>query len=412
MKVAYCSLLLPEEKKLSERSKERLSGISNHKVTVATIEGIDKNLGYPVDIFNIINTVNYPRFPQLIFKTEKWNHSKLIQHIDYHLGYINLFGIKYVSQYLKMLNKLKEWIKQLGEEDGLICVHNIYLPTMMAVVKLRNKYNKKIRICLNTGDVPGAYGLQSQYKRNLKQYLTEKIVNKNILKLAKEFDCFVFVTGEMAKAFGVSNKPFTVVECAYTQPPYDGSIGNRIVTEKKIIFYAGAIREEYGITHLLKAFSKIDNPDYRLQIAGGGSADSIVKEYAEKDSRVEFLGFITPQEVLRRQLSATVLVSPRQSKHEYVKYSFPSKSVDSLASGVPYVAHRLPCDPPEYSDYINYTEDESDDGLCKKLIEICEKSEEERVEIGQKAKNFILTRKNPVVMTENIVSMWKNILEN
>ena len=76
MNIAYCSLLLPEEKRLSERSKERLSGISGHKVTVATIKGIDENLDSPVTIFNIINTLNYPHFPQLIFPTEQWSHAE------------------------------------------------------------------------------------------------------------------------------------------------------------------------------------------------------------------------------------------------------------------------------------------------------------------------------------------------
>lgn len=40
MNIAYCSMLLPEEKKLAERSKERLSGISLHRFTGALIQGL------------------------------------------------------------------------------------------------------------------------------------------------------------------------------------------------------------------------------------------------------------------------------------------------------------------------------------------------------------------------------------
>ena len=409
MKIAYCSLLLPEEKKIAERTKERLSGISNHKVTAAEIEGIDKNLGSAVDIFNIINAVNYPKFPQILFRSEKWNHSNEKNHVDYHIGYVNIFGIKYITQYFKMYRYLKKWIRCLDNQRGIICVHNIYLPNMLAAVMLKRKFKDKIRICLNTGDVPGNYGLKSQNNRNLKELLIEQLVDKNVMKLARNFDCYVFVTAAMANAFGVENKPYAIVECAYIPTTYHDINMNNVAYEKTI-FYAGSVREEYGILHLLRAFSMIKAPDYRLVICGGGPAENKVKEYAIKDSRISYLGFVTPQEVLKNQMQATVLVSPRQSVYDYVKYSFPSKSVDSLASGIPYVAHRLPCDPPEYEAYIMYA-DETDEGLRDKLVEICEMSALERKIIGERAKKFILEEKNPIVMTKVITDMWASVVE-
>lgn len=119
MNVAYCSLLLPEEKKLSERSKKPLSGISGHKVTKAEIEGIDANLEKPVAIFNIINTLNYPQFPTLFFKTEKWSHTKYAT--DVHIGYVNLFGIKYILQSHNLYKQLKVWIKSKKRKTCDLC---------------------------------------------------------------------------------------------------------------------------------------------------------------------------------------------------------------------------------------------------------------------------------------------------
>lgn len=409
MNIAYCSLLLPEEKNLTERTRERLSGISIHKVSTAEIKGIDENIGKPIDIFNIINTVNFPKFPQLIFPTEVWNHSNERKHKDYHIGYINLFGIKYVSQSLKQYYYLSKWVKQC-EDKSIICIHHIYLPSMIAAVRIGKRYRNKVKLCLNTGDVPGKYGLQSQFKKNVKQLLTEVIVDNSIMKLAKKFDCYIFVTKDMAKAFEVEDKPYTIVECAYTEPDYAKDL-NIVNSKLKTIFYAGAIRKEYGIEHLLKAFSLIEGPEYRLIIAGGGSEEGLVKLHEKKDNRIKFLGFISPQEVLKQQLSACVLVSPRQANCEFVKYSFPSKAVDSLASGIPYVAHKLPCDPPEYAGYINYPDNESDEALKDKLVEICDLPFEERKALGEKAKKFIYEEKNPIVMTKGIVHMWENILE-
>lgn len=434
MKAAYCSLLLPEDKRLSERSRERLSGISIHKVASAEIAGIDQNNDRPLDVFNIINTVNYPKFPQLLFRKEVWNHTSIQGHTDYHLGYVNLLGIKYVTQYLSLKKALLSWVRE-SSERVMICVHHIYLPAMWAAVSVAHKYPDKVRICLNSGDVPGRYGLVSQFHKNLKQVLTEQLVDRNIIRLARKFDCYVFVTGAMAEAFGVADKPYVVVECAYIRPgytrevevsvagkgvmnaadmvtgfPQDVAVQEEAVIEEKRIFYAGAIREEYGIGHLLRAFSMIKGDEYRLLIAGGGAGEGIVKEYADKDPRIIYLGFITPQEVLRNQLEAKVLVSPRQADREYVKYSFPSKAVDCLATGIPYVAHRLPCDPPEYEGYINYTADESDESLRDKMMEICELPLEEWMKIGDRARKFIETEKNPQKMTRRVVEMWEDVL--
>lgn len=408
MEIAYCSLLLPEEKKLAERSKERLSGISLHKFTRAVISGIDANVEHPVKVFNIINTLNFPKFPDLIFKTEMWSHSKGAE--DWHIGYINLIGIKYITQAKNLYKKLKIWRNNIDEDKCIICVHHIYYPSVLAAYRLKKKYGDKIIICLITGDMNGKYGLASQYKPNLKQKLL-RIIENRIDNMVKTFDCFVFATKDMASAFGVDDKPFTVVECAYLEPPYIEE--NKNVTEElryKTIFYAGAIREEYGILHLLRAFEKIEDRNYRLWLAGDGNAVPAVKEAIKRDSRIEYFGFLTPIQVDEKQRQATVLISPRiAGNYEYVKYSFPSKTMECLASGKPYIAHKLPCDPPEYASYIQYVKDESDNSLAEKIIEVCNLPIEERNKIGIEAKRFVKTEKNPNVMAERIVKLWEEI---
>lgn len=409
MNIAYCSLLLPEEKKLAERAKKRLSGVSLHKVMRAIIRGLDENSEQPIKVFNIINTLNYPNFPDLIFHTEKWSHAPGAQ--DWHIGYINLFGIKYITQENGLFHKLNRWVKSLNGEKCIVCVHHIYYPAMKAACRLKKKYGEQVKICLFTGDMSGKFGLTSQFKPSLKERLTH-FVEYSINEMAPKFDCFVFATKDMAEGFGVADKPFTVLECTYTEPVYaDERPDNSLNPDgKKVIFYAGALRDEYGIGHLLRAFSEIKDPDYRLWLAGGGNAENEIREYAAADSRIEFLGFVTPQEVYIRQKNATALISPRTSELEFVKYSFPSKTVDCLASGKPYIAHRLPCDPPEYGDYIQYVENESDEALRDKIVEICELSQSQRDRLGADAREFILREKNPKAMCKRVVDLWDTVL--
>lgn len=405
MNLAFCSLLLPEEKHLSERAKERLSGISLHKLGTAVIQGIDANLQHPITVFNIINTLNYPKFPALRFPTERWHHTKGSD--DWHIGYVNLFGIKYITQENGLYRKLKKWVSSKRGEQCTICVHHIYYPSMKAACRIKRKFGSQVNICLLTGDMNGARGLAAQFKPNLKERLTH-FVEIGINRMVPQFDCFVFATKDMAEGFGVEDKPFTVMECTYTdsvniEMKKDCSLNPE---KKKIIFYAGALREEYGIAHLLRAFESIEDSDYRLWLAGGGAAETMICEYAKADPRVEFFGFLPPQEVELRQKNATVLVSPRTSEHEFVKYSFPSKTMECLASGKPYIAHHLPCDPPEYGAYIQYPENETDEALCDKIVQLCELPQVQRDEIGARAQRFIAEEKNPAVMCRRIVDMW------
>lgn len=407
MHIAYCSLLLPEDKRISERTKKRLPGISLHKFTSAIIQGLDQNLEDTVDVFNIINTLNYPDFPQLIFPTEKWSHTQGAN--DWHIGYLNLFGIKYMTQAEGLYQKLCKWVKSKGDAPCMICVHHIYFPAMYAATRVKRKFGDRVKLCLITGDMNGQYGLVAQSEKSLKQWLT-LYLEKWVDKLATGFDCFVFATKYMAEAFGVADKPFVVVECAYSEPSYYMSLEDTSQEDEKIIFYAGALREEYGIPHLLRAFSMIEDPSYRLWLAGGGNAEKIIAEYAQKDPRIEFLGFITPQEVDIRQKKSTVLVSARTTERPFVKYSFPSKTMEGLASGKPYVAHKLPCDPDEYADFIQYADDESDEALRNKIVQICQLSREERDAISRKAREFVLREKNPKMMCKRIADMWKSVL--
>ena len=175
--------------------------------------------------------------------------------------------------------------------------------------------------------------------------------------------------------------------------------------DRKVIMYAGTLQEDYGLWHLIHAFLLICDDKYFLQIAGSGDMAEEIKQLSEKNDRIQYLGFISPAEVSEYQQRADILVNPRTSAYEFVKYSFPSKIMEYLASGTPYVGHRLPCIPSEYDLYIQYPKDESDEALMEKIVEICELSLEERKAIGEKARNFIIEEKNPKVMCKKIVHM-------
>lgn len=412
MNIAYCSVLLPENKDFLSKTKYKIPGVAGHKFSTAFMQGIEENLDISdnLKIFGITNLINFPKFPKLFLKKEKWSHNNINE--DIYIGYINFFGIKYKTQTHNLYKELKKWVNNLGNEKGIICVYNNFYPIMKAALKIKKEFGNQIQLCLITGDMVAKYNLQSQHKKNIKQKMIDSLENK-IFNMVKDFDCFVFATEAMAKAYGVEHKPNVVVECVYLENENykKKQLNKDIKNNNKIIFYAGAVRSEYGLEHLLNAFSLIKKENYELWIAGGGNCEELVKQRTSLDSRIKFYGFITPEKVEELSNKASVLINPRiATGNEYVKYSFPSKTMEGLASGKPFIAHDLPCYPDEYRKYIQIPNNESDQSLSEKIIEICELSEEERDKIALKARQFVLNEKNPKVMGVKVINMLKEDL--
>ena len=103
------------------------------------------------------------------------------------------------------------------------------------------------------------------------------------------------------------------------------------------------------------------------------------------------------------QKNAVVLINPRQNNEEFTKYSFPSKNLEYLSSGVPLIAYKLDGIPNEYDDYIIYPENDSVYSLSDTITNICNLTKEERKAIGLKAKKFVLENKNNKVQAKKII---------
>ena len=109
------------------------------------------------------------------------------------------------------------------------------------------------------------------------------------------------------------------------------------------------------------------------------------------------------------QREATVLVNPRTSEGEFTKYSFPSKTMEYLASGTPCIMNKLKGIPQEYFKFIFFPENESVFELSQIIIEICKKEQSELNKIGELAKRFIFENKTPDKQCEKIYNMLKKL---
>ena len=173
----------------------------------------------------------------------------------------------------------------------------------------------------------------------------------------------------------------------------------------RTVFYAGGVSRQYGLADLAEGFLKADIPNARLEIYGPGDYVDQLRDMSEKDSRIFYGGMLLNSQIVEKEQEATLLVNPRPTHEEFVKYSFPSKTMEYMASGTPVLTTRLPGMPGEYYPYVYFIDEESADGIASKLKSVLEHSDEELFQKGQEARAFVLEGRNNVVQAKRILDM-------
>ena len=216
---------------------------------------------------------------------------------------------------------------------------------------------------------------------------------------------YVLLTQAMNDYLNKHGKPYAILE-----GHADITMAERIPamekkTSPRICFYAGGVSKRYGLGNLVEGFRKADLPNAALHIYGPGDYVKELQQIAAEDERIFYGGMLLNTEIVDKEQQATLLVNPRPTDEEYVKYSFPSKTMEYMASGTPVLTTVLPGMPKEYHPYVYLLEEETADGIAEMLKEVLENSDEELFRKGEEARCFVLEQKNNVIQARKILEM-------
>lgn len=311
------------------------------------------------------------------------------------ISFNNLTGLKIFSRYSRLFRYLT--VNLDNSDLNVFLVYACHIPFLKAVTDYK-KRNSNAIVCLIVPDLPGFF----EKRNNIFARAARQLEKLLFLRGIQLVDSLVLLSQHMRKPLDVMDKPWVLVEGVYLN-----SFDKEIVRQSnlKTVLYTGTLKRKYGVLDLLAAFRLIKNVDYRLHICGDGEAKSDIIAAAKEDSRVSYLGRLPREEVIKLQANATVLVNPRKSDGRYTKYSFPSKTIEYLASGTPVVLHRLAGIPEEYFQFCFVPKSETVADLSRMIVKVCEMEDEERTIIGKKARKFILEQKSPKTQCEKIARM-------
>jgi glycosyltransferase involved in cell wall biosynthesis len=349
--------------------------------------------------FEKVNLINLPfigSFPKRYkdFFTDTFEFSFSNNSKDINVGFNNLSGYKYFSRYFNAKKYLRKRIKP---NNQVIIIYSVHLPFIKAAIDFKID-NPNIKVCLVVPDLPQFMGYASDtFFGRLKQ-----IEQNYLAKYLAQIDAFVLLTDSMAEPLLVGNRPMVRIEGMFD---FKNEIKSSPKEKLKTILYSGTLATHYGLINLLNAFILIKDKDFRLWICGEGDAKDEILNYSKLDNRIEYLGQLKREEVLKLQSRATLLVNPRTSEGEFTKFSFPSKIMEYFASGTPCLMYKLAGIPDEYFNYCFMIEGNSILELSKSLELNCNRDETELKSIGESAKKFILNHKNSSIQTKKIFDM-------
>ena len=130
--------------------------------------------------------------------------------------------------------------------------------------------------------------------------------------------------------------------------------------------------------------------------------NTVVATRAASDSRITYYGTLRNSDVLVLQRSATVLINPRSGKHEFTRFSFPSKNLEYMTSGRPVVLCRMEGIPTEYFDHVYVVEGDTSTALHSALRHVLGLPEQELAAVGIRARDFVYSQKNYIVQGEKV----------
>lgn len=391
--ILFLSGIYPEQLygKLTNLKSNKNIQIASDVLQKHIISGLDASIPNPIKLVNAPYVGVFPRSSNIV-RLKRFNFAHCDGAEDINIPFWNIPVLRHFSIYHNSKYEIKRWAK--NHTGGTVMVYALTLQNVCRLLYVK-RLDRSIKTCMIVPDLP----LYMRMSAGCIYRNAKKIENWLIFRKIDQIDAFVLLTKHMNDIIRSNN--YCVVEGIATNSETT-SVENETT---KIVLYTGTLDKKYGIVNLLQAFKKIQDESVRLYICGVGDSQAAVEEMAQKDNRVCYLGTVSREEVLQLESRATVLVNPRQNIEAFTRYSFPSKNLEYLSSGVPLVAYKLDGIPDEYDPYIHFVTDNTVDALREAIERVLNCSQEERSLLGEKARQFVLENKNEVVQSRKILDM-------
>ncbi len=345
------------------------------------MEGLSKN---DVEVIALTSRpINRSNTNKLWFKKAHDKEEGILYH---YLSFINIKILRQFTLFLSLIfSVLKYGLKDKKETYIVVDVLNLAL-SLAVVFMSRLVGIKRIAVVTDIADELDDKG---------------RLYKKLTTSYTKKYHGYLILTESMNERINPKSKPFILME-GLTRPH---SIKDMAKFERFTMLYAGGLSKTSGVDVLVKAFIHADLEDTDLIICGDGPLKDELISYSTSYPSIQYLGSLLNDEVIKLEYQSHLLINPRSSTLSQTKYAFPSKILEYLSTGVPVLSTRLEGIPKSYDRLLHFIEDESVEGIAKKLLEL--RHQKDLKAFGLKAKTYVDQHKTNIAQARRFMT-WLN----
>ena len=375
MEIYYLSTLISEKLYSSLYKKDEKPGIQVQVFNNLIVQGLIEN-GVNVKCLSAVPT-SKELFDETFIKPEN----------DLYFEYFPIINIPILKDLLIVITSFFKVRKALKKNKDLSIICDVLSVTNSLGASLACKSLNRTCVGIVT-DMP-------EFLESDDLYI--KLVHKVISNCSD----YIFLTEAMNQRLNPTKKPYKIIEgmCDFTPLAISKP-------RTKSIMYAGSLDRFNGIDVLINAFLKVKT-DHELHIYGSGDYVDEIINITKTHPNIKFFGNVKHSEIKELIQTSSFLINPRGTTHELVKYSFPSKTMEYLASGTPFLCTKLPCIPTEYFKFLNVFESDDEEGISKGIQKALDTKYEALLTKANKGQLFVLQYKNNKVQTNKIIELIK-----
>lgn len=380
----FLGFAIPDKEMEKVFSIDNLPQIQTHKFNWNLIRGLEHFDKFDFTYISARPVTDYPVFTQKKIKKNRWTvdiDGKNIEILE--IPFSNRGILKLVTRFFSALyHSIKNY--RLKSNKAGVIVYSVHIPYMIVGLMISKIYSLDY-IAIWTD--PPAISTSKDFglKSNLRNI--ELKLSKYLMKRATKV---IALTSYLAEDFA-PGKPYLVMEGIIDVNDINKSpkITKDFSKEESLkIVYTGSLEKRYGVKNIVDGFISLESQNAVLEIYGRGDFEDELVSIMEKSHNVIYKGFVKNNEILKIQREADFLINARSSKEEFVKYSFPSKTLEYMLSGTPLITTMLPGIPEEYKDYVIVLDNNTPEVIANKLGEVLKYSSYECNQIGLKALKF------------------------
>ena len=360
MKLLFVNSAYPQEidNRLRKHSKVGLQSAAN-VFQWAVIDGLER-CGIDYTLACTPGLPAWPRFDDLF--TPEGPMSVNGKQRGHYLRYCSLPVLNQITKKTVLKRYIRNWCERNKKQERLVVLTYTQESEQLGpAVELKQIYPNLVVAPIVTDLIENA--LEFKANRKLLKRIQVYLEEKKERGLFPKVDKFILLSNYMTECIPEAEGRYMVMEGVASWKSISKKERASKSDEPRTLLYTGTFQEFGGLRMLVDAFRQTTGNNFRLVLCGNGVLRPYVEEAAVSDNRIIYKGLVSHDEVIRLQRECTLLINPRRPNGGITKYSFPSKTMEYMASMTPMIGYHLEGIPEEYYQHMYTPNDLSQDSL-------------------------------------------------